>query len=208
MDIHAPMEPIHSWRDFAIHLTIVTIGLFIALMLEAGVEALHNRHLLHTAQHNLRSELNDNRSVLVDDEHHLDVTQKQIEDGLTILDSIKSHKTDADLPAQNWNWNSPQAAAWETARDSGALALMSYEEAESYNVVYGQQRTVNDQASLYIRDIYDITAPLHGTMKLSDLSPTQLDAMIAASNQALADLHLLRDYCLSLGRIYSRAKAS
>jgi hypothetical protein len=28
--------------------------------------------------------------------------------------------------------------------------------------------------------------------------------MIAASNQALADLHLLRDFCLSLDRIYSR----
>jgi hypothetical protein len=31
--------------------------------------------------------------------------------------------------------------------------------------------------------------------------------MIANSNQALADLQLLRDYCESLDRIYARASA-
>lgn len=57
MDIHAPQEPVHSWRDFFTHLTIVTIGLFIALMLEAAVEAMHHRHLVHEARDNIRTEL-------------------------------------------------------------------------------------------------------------------------------------------------------
>ncbi|MGA8937731.1 MAG: hypothetical protein WB439_01075 [Acidobacteriaceae bacterium] len=206
MDISAPMEPIHNWRDIALHLGIITIGLFIALSLEAGVGAIHNRHLLHTAETNLHSEINDNRATLAGDERHLDLTQKQLEDGLAILDAIKAHKTNADIPSQNWLWNSPQAAAWDTARDSGALALMSYEDAESYNIIYGQQRIVNDQATVYVRDLYNITSPLHGTAKPSDLQPAQLDTMIAASNQALADLHLLRDYCLGLDRIYNSVK--
>ena len=38
MDVHAPHEPINTWRDFALHLIIVTIGLLIALSLEALVE--------------------------------------------------------------------------------------------------------------------------------------------------------------------------
>jgi hypothetical protein len=204
MDVHPPHEPIHSPRDFFLHLFTITIGLLIALGLEAAVEHLHNNHLLHTAETNLRSELHDNRAVLAGDERHLNFTQKQIEDGLVILEAIKAHKTTSDIPSQNWSWNSPQSAAWDTARDSGALTLMSYDDAESYNVIYGQQKSVNDQATLYIRDIYYITAPIHGDAKPSDLQPSQLDTMIAASNQALADLHLLRDFCLSLDRIYSR----
>lgn len=205
MDVHPPHEPIHSARDFFLHLFTITIGLLIALALEAGVEHLHQNHLLHTAKANLRDELRDNRDALAGDEHHLDITQKQIENGLVILEAIKAHKTTTDIPSQNWTWNSPQSAAWETARDSGALALMSYDDAESYNVLYGQQKTVNDQATLYIRDIYNITAPIHGSAKPSDLQPSQLDTMIAAANQALADLHLLRDFCLSLDRIYNRS---
>jgi hypothetical protein len=207
MDVHAPHEPIHSARDFFLHLFTIAIGLLIALGLEAAAEHLHHNHLLHTAEANLRSELHDNRGYLAGDERHLDITQKQIEDGLVILEAIKAHQTTVDIPSQNWSWNSPQSAAFDTARDSGALILMSYDDAESYNVIYGQQKVVNDQATIFIRDIYNITAPIHGNAKPSDLQPSQLDTMIAASNQALADLHLLRDYCLSLDRIYARTSS-
>jgi hypothetical protein len=205
MDVHPPHEPIHSARDFFLHLFTITVGLLIALSLEAGVEHLHNRHLLHTAESNLRSELHDNRALLASDERYLDNTQQQIEDGLKILTVLKAGKPSADEPSQHWEWDSPQAAAWETARNNGALALMSYDTAESYAIVYGQQQLVNDQATLYIRDIYNISTPLHGNLKVTDLQPTALDLMIADSEKALADLRLLRDYCTSLDRIYSRA---
>jgi hypothetical protein len=35
MDVSPQYQPIHSWRDFLLHLLTITIGLFIALTLEA-----------------------------------------------------------------------------------------------------------------------------------------------------------------------------
>ena len=63
MDVHAPHEPIHTWRDIALHLGIVTVGLFIALSLEAFVEHLHNRHLVAEARANIREELESNHQA-------------------------------------------------------------------------------------------------------------------------------------------------
>jgi hypothetical protein len=43
MDVHPPHLPIHTWKDFLLHLLTITIGLFIALTLEASIESIHHR---------------------------------------------------------------------------------------------------------------------------------------------------------------------
>ncbi len=45
MDVHAPHKPIHSIKEFLVHLLAITIGLLIALGLESSVEWVHHRHL-------------------------------------------------------------------------------------------------------------------------------------------------------------------
>jgi hypothetical protein len=35
LDVHAPHETVHSWRDSITHIATITIGLLIALGLEA-----------------------------------------------------------------------------------------------------------------------------------------------------------------------------
>jgi hypothetical protein len=204
LDVHVP-HPTHTWKDFFIHVATICVGLLIAVGLEQTIEFFHHRHMLHTAEDNLRAELQDNRTILAGDEQYLTLTQKQIEDGITILTAARASKPTTEGPSLHWEWDAPQNSSWDTARDNGAVTLMSYEAAQSYAVIYGQQKAVNDQATLYIRDIYNINAPLHGNAKIADLSPAALDTMIANSNQALADLRLLRALCESLDRIYSRS---
>jgi hypothetical protein len=63
VDIHSPENSIRTWRDFLLHLLTITIGLFIALMLEAAVESMHNRHLVREARENLRSEIESNHQL-------------------------------------------------------------------------------------------------------------------------------------------------
>ena len=41
MEVHPPEHGIHSWRDFLVHMGTITLGLVIALGLEAAAEALH-----------------------------------------------------------------------------------------------------------------------------------------------------------------------
>ena len=62
IDVHAPHSAAHGWRDFLTHIATITIGLFIALTLEAGVEALHHRHLVREARANIRTELQQNEA--------------------------------------------------------------------------------------------------------------------------------------------------
>ncbi len=204
MDVHAPHEPIHTWRDFALHLIVVTIGLVLALSLEALVEHIHQRHLLHTAETNLRIELDNNRDLLAGDERHLDQTEAELQKNIDLLVARKSNPAAAQALNFSWMWNGMEDSAWNTARDSGALALMPYETTQAWSVIYGQQGVVNDQAHTYIVDIYRAKAPTKGR-PFDQLTPAQLDQSIAALQQALADLDLLRDFCKSLDKIYERS---
>jgi len=44
LDVHAPHQKVHTWKDFLIHIAAITIGLLIALALEATVEWRHHKH--------------------------------------------------------------------------------------------------------------------------------------------------------------------
>lgn len=57
MDVHPPHQPVRGWKDFALHLLTITVGLFIALTLEAAVQSMHHRHLVRDARQNLRREI-------------------------------------------------------------------------------------------------------------------------------------------------------
>jgi hypothetical protein len=57
MDIHPPRQPIHTVKDFLLHLLTITVGLFIALSLEAAVQSLHHRHLVRDARESLHREI-------------------------------------------------------------------------------------------------------------------------------------------------------
>jgi hypothetical protein len=203
MDVHAPHEPINTWRDFALHLVVVTIGLVIALSLEAFVEHLHQRHLLRTAETNLSVELQDNRDLLAGDEHQLDRTEAELQQDIATLLARKSNPSVVEPLNFGWTWNGMEDSAWTTARDSGALALMPFDTQQGWSVIYGQQGVVNDQAHVYILDIYRASAPTRGRA-FDQLTPAQLDQAIAGLQQAIADIELLRDFCKSLDRIYDR----
>ena len=203
MDVHAPHEPIHTWRDFALHLIVVTIGLVIALSLEALVERIHQRHLLHTAETNLRAELDTNRHLLAGDEHQLDLTEAELQQDIATLIARKSNPSVAEPLNFDWVWNGMEDSAWTTARDSGALVLMPFDTQQGWSVIYGQQGAVNDQARVYIADIYRAAAPTKGR-PFAELTPAELDQSIAGLQQSLADLDHLRDLCKSLDVIYHR----
>ena len=49
MEVHPPDHPLRTWGDFWIHLGTITIGLLIALGLEATVEWAHRVHRTLTA---------------------------------------------------------------------------------------------------------------------------------------------------------------
>ena len=207
MDVHAPHEPIHSTRDFFLHLFTITVGLLIALGLEGLVEAAHHRHLLHTAEANLHDEFHQNRATLAGDEKQLQGSAAATAANLQVLTAIRNHQQPPGDMRFGWEWNGLEASAWNTARDTGAIALMPYESAQEYAVIYSQQELVNQEALIYVRGLYGTGVEAKG-QKLSDLQPAELDKMIANAQQALIDADYLLDLCHSLDVIYGNAEKS
>ena len=57
LDVHPPHGKLHGVGDFFLHLFTITIGLLIALGLEAAVDRHHQHELREQAEANLRTEL-------------------------------------------------------------------------------------------------------------------------------------------------------
>jgi len=67
LDIHAPDQTVHTWKDFFIHIATIVVGLLIALSLEQTVEFLHHRHQRHQLDEALQRDGEANREYIKDD---------------------------------------------------------------------------------------------------------------------------------------------
>lgn len=213
LDVHPPHEPIHGVRDFMLHIATITIGLLIALALESGVEALHHRHMVREAREQLRGEIEENRLLLAQDRRNLKNNQGILRNDIVLLTRLKGRFTSTDTSAFRlpWAWSGPLDAAWQTAREDGALALMPYTDAHGLALVYGQQDNVNDQATAYINHVYAARAPFTASSDLNArpdpnaLTPSQVDESIRALETVLADMQYLDALMTSLDNNYASA---
>jgi hypothetical protein len=135
LDVHAPHESVHTWRDFFIHIATIVVGLIIAVGLEQSVEALHH----HRERTELRqSLLADARKAVKDTTaanlytvqvgHWLDHRIDQVQDALTTNHPL--------LPADPMPFTSftvPDDPAWKAAKNSGIVELLPQEEIKIYS---------------------------------------------------------------------------
>ncbi len=179
MDIHAPMEPIRSWRDIALHLGIITIGLLIALSLEGMVEYVHHRHLLNEARANIRQELEDNHQAAQDD---LALLQKNIEREQANIRTLHALMQDPKhfrgSIENTFSFNSMDDAAWRTARDTGALSYMPYNEVQRYSDLYMIEDLVNTTAITIAQRDYLALAPTREGYDFDSLPPGEFTQML------------------------------
>src|SRR5665213_2284065 len=61
LDVHAPHQTVHTWKDFLVHISAIAIGLLLALALEKLVEYIHERRQLTDARRELVMEVAENR---------------------------------------------------------------------------------------------------------------------------------------------------
>jgi hypothetical protein len=137
MDVHAPHEPLHSWRDFWIHLGTITIGLLIAISLEQSVEGLHHVHQRHQLEEDLRAEGVRNVEIVQKDQQVIaamrdwelslrkNVDTMRASGGKAGLGYVASH-----VPGQP---TVPSDSVWTTAKESMLVALLPRPEAEMYS---------------------------------------------------------------------------
>ncbi len=163
MEVHAPEHPIHTWRDFFVHLVTITVGLLIALALENAAEALHHRHIVREARENIRREIEDNQKQAQTNIGYLNANNRQITENLRTVQKLRAdpHALDNDKHMSfAFTWSSFDRAAWLTARDSGALTYMPVAEVQRYADAYNQADLVNDQAVKIFTEQTDLAAPM------------------------------------------------
>ena len=136
LDVHPPHNAIHNLGEFFLHLFTITVGLLIAVGIEAGVERHHHTELARQAQVTLDAEIRKNESTMMD---ALKDIQRMQQGNKANLDSIAAVRKN---PSQNVNIDvsygssSLEETAWHTAQETGPLAYMPYDKAEKYSSIY------------------------------------------------------------------------
>ncbi len=204
MDVHPPHEPVHTWRDALTHLAIVTVGLFIALMLEGLVEYGHHRELVHQARENIHRELERNHEQLTKDLTALDQELALSKAGLETLRYMRLHP-DAHNQSitYKWSYSGLSDAAWTTARDTGALGYMPYAEVQEDAEVYRLQGNVMDQFATLSTRQADVLAPLYAQGEdFKKIPDTEWNGMLRTAATNLLDLGTLKQYMNMLNDSY------
>lgn len=147
MDVHPPHEAVHTWRDALVHLGIVTAGLFIALMLESAVEWMHHRHVVREARENIRREIEHNHEDAEKDIRYVLDNVKTQQENIETIHRLRDHPQGFQGSVLNhMEFDSLDDGAWRTARDTGALGYMPYDEVQRYSDLYMMAELVNQHA--------------------------------------------------------------
>ena len=144
LEIEGPHSPIHSIRDFAIHIATVTIGILIALSLEALLEAHRNHVLVDHARQDFRTEFNGNRAAIVSDLKVGAATKGELE-GLIAYGQKRLVGQDASLPelSSARSFTQVHATAWETATATQAVIHLPFKEAGLISAAQSKQVAFN-----------------------------------------------------------------
>jgi aryl-alcohol dehydrogenase-like predicted oxidoreductase len=194
MDVHPPHQPIRNWKDFLLHLLTITIGLFIALTLEASIESIHHRHLVRDAHHNLRQEIQANHALYAQNLRDLMSNQNQLTRDIDQLRGLRDGKApDHTVLNWSWTWISYAESAWNTARDSGAVPYMDTGWISTYSKIYAQQQYINATALGIFAEETKAGASLEAAGDPSRLSAGEVESLLIKSaeiRQSLAELDI------------------
>jgi hypothetical protein len=184
LDVHPPHGPIRSWKDFTVHLLTITIGLLIALTLEAAVQSMHHRHMVKDARAN-RREIVENQKLYTENLHSLQAKMVELQQDIDQLRDLRAGKTPEHFDLQwSFDWNGFVDPAWTSARNIGAISYMEPEVVEKYSGLYRQQTFVNEAGVSILLDSPKAAAPLLLAKNRKDpkeLSPGDIQAMLLSA---------------------------
>jgi hypothetical protein len=202
LDVHPPHQPVHSWRDFLVHIATIVVGLLIAVILEQAVEGIHKRHELTETREALQDEQLSNEGLWAANEHDWRRTYVELRNNLTVLQFARLHRgmTQAQLPGvliwdqYPFRWNH---AVWDAAKQKGVDQRMRLDESNAYLGYYNELsamwqmqldawKGINEARQFDLLD----ADPTHQ-------SPAQLDHVIALTAAALSK-HVTLGYAFGL----------
>jgi hypothetical protein len=196
VEVHAAHGPLNSVKEFMLHLLAITIGLLLALGLEASVEWVHHHNLVREAKDNIMREVRDNRRNLAMELNSLPAEKSQLEGLLRSVNDIQHGRAAKVPPGMDWAAVHLFQSAWNTSASSGATAYMNYAEAKAYSQVYVMQDLYNSMMDRYLRSRFEMFGLL---MRLS-LSDKPSAAEFEAGKRAITEQIVTGQGLLEVGR--------
>ena len=138
MDIHPPSGPVHSFKDFCLHLLTVILGILIALSLEGLIEWRHHRSLAEEARSNLTAEIRENRQLLTRGLAAAPEAEQRLKTTIEVIAAYRTNHRDNGSSDLDWSFGlfPLSGTAWSTAASTGALGYMEYSEVQGYTRAY------------------------------------------------------------------------
>jgi hypothetical protein len=137
LDVHAPHQSVHTWKDFFIHIATIVIGLIIAVGLEQSVEAIHRRHEVAALRENLHAEslqiLADARRAEAAQVYELDWLKARIAQAQAAV--FEHRPIEPREPSHVPVFASPDIPIWRSAKAGTQTPLLTKGEVNAYSEV-------------------------------------------------------------------------
>ena len=190
MDVHAPSEPIHTWKDFFLHLITITIGLLIALSLEAFVEMLHHRSEVKETREALRIEREHNHKSFAMNTTYFRTGGALIQNNLTVLVYLQQHPgtPEEKLPGLVvWGayYEPITEATWKTAQQTNVTALMPQDEVTKNDALYSELEQLESTQLDLFRAVTRAQKYSFIDPNITHLTPAQLETEIDLTQDVL-----------------------
>jgi hypothetical protein len=145
LDVHPPHKAIGNAGEFFLHLFTITIGLLIAVGIEAAVEHHQHRKLASEARETMKEEIRKNAENTNDALKDIASEQQKMKDNLAAVRKVQLNPNDPSANDLNldisYSSTGLEDTGWKTAQATGALAFMPYAESTKYSAIYGTEQS-------------------------------------------------------------------
>jgi hypothetical protein len=204
IDVHPPEHGIHGFRDFVVHLLTITVGLLIALGLEASVEALHHRHERKDAEATIRREILDNGDMVQQSGPQFKTELVGMTTVVQTLEDLSQGRPGTLHEADFIFHQAPlEDSAWRTAGSTGVLSYMDYSQVEKFSDAYKEQDELESMELATLEDYLQLM-PILKNHK-DDMTPERAKDALPIARRALA--HLNGMYFIGIGTMGSYSDA-
>lgn len=209
LDVHPPHEKVHGIKDFLLHVFTMTIGLFIALLLEGCVERHHKAELKRDAEENLRLEVQDNARMLAAFVPVMATEEARLKRVLDFIEASRAGKP-YELRGDELGFTEKilRDASWRTASATGALSLLDYKQVQGYANLYQTQDEVMRLQRAALDDYLIVQSYAVYAFDPKKITPAQLDAGQPLVRNALAHLEATEQLAQGLTLAYQQMEAT
>ena len=184
IDVHPLHQPVHTWKEFLIHMSAICLGLLIAIGLEQSVEYLHHRHQAREARASIQQELVENASIVQHNLTRLAADQAALAKDMDVLNSNAPDAQALSTLQYSWYQLRQHDVAWNAAKTDGSIALIAPQAIGAANYFYSSSSETLPVLFAYMADMETAAAVVdHAriTGKLDQSEREQLRLLTASS---------------------------